>query len=110
MMNRRRRPGLTAGTGATLALHPRLRSALRTQEPITRAARSTGERLPVVGLGRAAMYSQVARSRDHSARRDVLRTMAERGGTALDTAPAYGASEQVTSHITSELGVTDGVF
>jgi aryl-alcohol dehydrogenase-like predicted oxidoreductase len=110
MMNRRQWLGLTAGAGAALALDPRLLSALRTSDLITRAVPSTGERLPLVGLGSSATFAQVARSEDYSALRDVLRTMTERGATVFDTAPAYGASEQVAGDIASELGITDRVF
>jgi aryl-alcohol dehydrogenase-like predicted oxidoreductase len=110
MINRRQWLGLTAGAGAALALNPRLLSALRTQELISRAVPSTGERLPVVGLGSSATFAQVARSEDYSALRDVLRAMTERGGTVFDTAPGYGASEQVAGEIAAELGITDRVF
>ena len=110
MMNRRTWLGLAAGTGAALALNPRLLSALRTRELIRRAVPSTGERLPVVGLGSSATFAQVARSEDYSALRDVLRTLTERGGTVFDTAPGYGASEQVAGDIAAELGISDRVF
>jgi aryl-alcohol dehydrogenase-like predicted oxidoreductase len=109
-MNRRQWLGLTAGAGAALALDPRLLSALRTQDLISRAVPSTGEHLPIVGLGSSATFAQVARSEDYSALRDVLRTMTERGGTVFDTAPGYGASEQVAGDIAAELGITDPVF
>lgn len=110
MMNRRQWLGLSAGAGAALILNPHLVSALRTQELIRRAVPSTGERLPVVGLGSSATFSQVARSEDYSALRDVLRTMTEKGSIVFDTAPSYGASEQVAGDIASELGVTDRIF
>jgi aryl-alcohol dehydrogenase-like predicted oxidoreductase len=110
MMNRRTWLGITAGAGAALALNPRLLSAFRAQELIKRAVPSSGERLPLVGLGSSATFSQVARSQDYSALRDVLRTMTERGGTVFDTAPAYGASEQVAGDIAAGLGSTDRIF
>jgi aryl-alcohol dehydrogenase-like predicted oxidoreductase len=110
MMNRRQWLGLTAGAGAALALNPRLLSALRTKELISRAVPSTGELLPVVGLGSSATFAQVARSEDYSALRDVLRTMTERGGIVFDTAPGYGVSEQVAGDIAAELGISERVF
>jgi aryl-alcohol dehydrogenase-like predicted oxidoreductase len=110
MMNRRQWLGLTAGAGAALALDPRILSALRTQDLISRAVPSTGERLPLIGLGSSATFSQVARSEDYSALRDVMRTMIERNGTVFDTAPGYGASEQVAGDIAAELGITDRIF
>lgn len=109
-MNRRQWLGLTAGASAALALDPRLLSALGTQELIRRAVPSSGERLPVIGLGSSATFAQVARGQDYSALRDVLRTMTERGGTVFDTAPGYGASEQVAGDIAAELGITNRVF
>jgi aryl-alcohol dehydrogenase-like predicted oxidoreductase len=109
-MNRRHWLGLTAGAGAALALNPRLLSALRTQELISRAVPSTGQRVPVVGLGSSATFAAAARSEDYSGLRDVLRAMAERGGTVFDTAPGYGASEQVAGDIAAELGITDRIF
>jgi aryl-alcohol dehydrogenase-like predicted oxidoreductase len=109
-MNRRQWLGLTAGAGAALALNPRLLSALQTQQLISRAVPSSGERLPVVGLGSSATFSQVARSEDYSTLREVLRTMAERGGTVFDTAPGYGASEQVAGDIAADLGLSDRIF
>jgi aryl-alcohol dehydrogenase-like predicted oxidoreductase len=109
-MNRRHWLGLTAGAGAALALNPRLLSALRTQELISRAVPSTGQRVPVVGLGSSATFAAAARSEDYPGLRDVLRAMAERGGTVFDTAPGYGASEQVAGDIAAELGITDRIF
>jgi aryl-alcohol dehydrogenase-like predicted oxidoreductase len=110
MMNRRQWLGLTAGASAALALNTRLLSALRTKELITRAVPSSGQRLPIVGLGSSATFAQVARSEDYSALRAVLRTMAEQGATVFDTAPSYGASEQVAGDIASELGLNDRIF
>jgi aryl-alcohol dehydrogenase-like predicted oxidoreductase len=109
-MNRRKWIGLTAGAGAALAMNPRLLSALGRQELLTRAVPSSGERLPMVGLGSSATFSQVARTEDYSALRDVMRTLVDRGGSVFDTAPSYGASEQVAGDIAAELGITDRVF
>jgi aryl-alcohol dehydrogenase-like predicted oxidoreductase len=112
MISRRKWLGLTAGAGAALTLDPRLLHALRVpqRQLITRAIPSTGERLPLVGLGSSATFAQVARSEDVSALRDVLHTMIEAGGTVFDTAPSYGASEEVAGNIARELGITDRVF
>jgi aryl-alcohol dehydrogenase-like predicted oxidoreductase len=110
MVTRREWLGLTLGAGAALALDPGLLRALERQELITRAIPSTGERVPIVGLGSSATFSQVARSEDVSALRDVLRTMVDMGGTVFDTAPSYGASEEVSGAIAAELDITERVF
>jgi aryl-alcohol dehydrogenase-like predicted oxidoreductase len=112
MVTRREWLGRTLTAGAALALDPRQLAAWATPQAqlLTRAIPSTGERLPLVGLGSSATFAQVARSEDYSALREVLRTMTERGGTVFDTAPAYGASEQVSGDIAAELGITDRIF
>ena len=99
---------MAAGAGA-LALDP---LPLLAAEPglVTRAIPSTGERLPVIGLGSSATFSQVARGEDVTALRAVLSRMVELGGTVFDTAPAYGASEEVAGRIAQELGIAKRLF
>ena len=101
---------LTAGGGAALALTPDLLASLARQEVIARAIPATGEMVPVLGLGSAATFSRVARSEDVSAIRAVLQTFVDNGGTVFDTAPGYGASEQVAGDVANELGFRDRIF
>jgi aryl-alcohol dehydrogenase-like predicted oxidoreductase len=101
---------MTLGAGGALALRPELLQAIQQGQLIKRAIPSTGEMLPVVGLGTSATFSTVARSEDFSALREVMRAMLDNGATVFDTAPIYGASEQVGGTIASELGITDRVF
>lgn len=105
-----------AGAGSLLALDP---GALLAQERkanggdgdlITRPIPSTGERLPIVGLGSSATFAQVARSEDVTALKAVLEQMTQLGGTVFDTAPAYGASEEVAGRIAQGLGIAKGLF
>jgi aryl-alcohol dehydrogenase-like predicted oxidoreductase len=98
-----------AGAGGLLALGPRAALASEARL-ITRAIPSTGERLPIVGLGSSATFARVARSEDVSALRAVLGKMVELGGTVFDTAPAYGASEEVAGRIAQELGIAKQLF
>jgi aryl-alcohol dehydrogenase-like predicted oxidoreductase len=119
MVNRREWLGLTLGAGAALALQPGCASmpggtgspAASTVDPLLRRAiPSTGELVPIVGLGSSATFSQVARREDLDALREVFRTMVDMGGRVFDTAPGYGASEEVAGRITHELGITDRIF
>jgi aryl-alcohol dehydrogenase-like predicted oxidoreductase len=98
-----------AGAGGVLALAPRAVLAAQAKL-ITRAIPSTGEQLPIVGLGSSATFSQVAQSEDVAALRAVLKQMADLGGTVFDTAPGYGASEEVAGRIAQELGLAEKLF
>ena len=120
MPSRREWIALTSGASAALAfdLEPLLAQAnsrvpsaeRRVPSPITRPIPSSGELVPVVGLGSAATFSEAARAEDVSAIRDVLKTMFDLGGTVFDTAPSYGASEEVAGSLVNELGLADKVF
>ena len=110
MYSRRQWLGRTLGIGAALAFEPRWLHALQQGQLLTRPVPSTGEQLPLVGLGSSATFSQVARSEDYSALREVLSALVENGGRVFDTAPSYGASEEVAGEIANELGITDRIF
>jgi aryl-alcohol dehydrogenase-like predicted oxidoreductase len=77
---------------------------------IRRRIPKTGEEIPVVGLGSSATFRTVAQSEDITALRGVLQTLVENGGTVFDTAPGYGASEEVAGRIVQELDIADDVF
>lgn len=77
---------------------------------ISRAIPKTGEMLPMIGLGSSATFASMARSEDARALRDVLKTLVDHGGRVFDTAPGYGASEQVAGDIANELGIRDRIF
>lgn len=95
MITRRDMLGLTLGAGAALTLRPSLLQGLVPSRAslITRAIPSSGEEIPLVGLGSSATFAQVARSDDVTVLTEVFHTLAELGGRVFDTAPSYGASE-----------------
>ena len=109
MYTRREWLKLTAAAGTALAIHPRLLQA-QDAPMITRAVPSTGEELPIIGLGSSATFSSVARSDDVTALRNVLTALLDNGGTLFDTAPSYGASEEVAGAIINEIDARDRVF
>jgi aryl-alcohol dehydrogenase-like predicted oxidoreductase len=110
MISRRDWLRATATTGAALALDPSMLRALQSRELMTRVIPGTSERIPVVGLGSSATFSQVARGEDLDAIRDVLSTLIQEGGRLFDTAPGYGASEEVAGRIANELGLQNDIF
>ncbi len=110
MVSRRDWLRITAGAGAALGLNPRVLEAIQSQEIITRAIPSTGERLPAVGLGGANTFSRVARREDFDAVGGVLRALLDGGGSVFDTAAGYGASEEVSGRVAEELRIAEGIF
>jgi aryl-alcohol dehydrogenase-like predicted oxidoreductase len=109
MLTRRDYLALTAQLGAALALPLRL-SAQAAAPLITRAIPKTGEQLPIVGLGSSATFSQIAGAADVEAIRAVFTTLLEHGGKVFDTAPGYGASEEVAAKAVRELDVGAKLF
>jgi aryl-alcohol dehydrogenase-like predicted oxidoreductase len=77
---------------------------------MTRPIPKTGEQVPIVGLGSSATFSQVAGAADTEAIKSVFTAMLEQGGTVFDTAPGYGASEEVAAKAVNDLGARDRVF
>jgi len=75
---------------------------------ITRPIPSTGEQLPVVGLG-TNNYG-VSTREEMAPLREVLRQMPGLGGTVIDTAPGYRRSEIVLGELMAELGNRDQFF
>lgn len=110
MLTRRAYLKNAALLGAACTLPSQLLHAFESSELIRRAIPKSGEKLPVVGLGSSATFRQVAQSEDISALRSVLETMFDNGGTVFDTAPSYGASEEVAGRIVQEIGNTEKVF
>jgi aryl-alcohol dehydrogenase-like predicted oxidoreductase len=75
---------------------------------ITKAIPSTGELLPVVGLG-TNQYSVTA-PEEIAARREVLENFPKLGAKVVDTARGYGESEVVIGNLLKELGNRDQIF
>jgi aryl-alcohol dehydrogenase-like predicted oxidoreductase len=101
------------GCAATLAATALPGAALATaSDPVaallTRPIPSTGERLPVIGLGTNA-YG-VTDPADFASRQAVVARLLELGGKVIDTARAYGDSELVIGRILADLEARDRVF
>jgi aryl-alcohol dehydrogenase-like predicted oxidoreductase len=98
-----RRDVLLAGIagGVALALHaPRAQSAQAA--PILKAIPSSGEKIPVIGLGTNA-YG-VTDAAELASRKEVLQRMSGLGGRVIDTAAGYGKSEDVIGELLTSLG------
>ena len=104
-----RRAFLRTLAGSTaLLLAPR--SAHADAALITRVVPSTGEALPVVGLGSWITFNvgDDRAARDECA--DVMRAFFAAGGRMIDSSPMYGSSQQVIGYGLHKLGVPAALF
>ena len=75
----------------------------------TRIIPSTGEKLPVVGLGTWQSFD-VASAAAHPNLSRVLTGLQAAGATVIDSSPMYGRSEGVIGDLTAALAGRDGYF
>jgi aryl-alcohol dehydrogenase-like predicted oxidoreductase len=84
-------------------------AAAQVATPImTRPIPSSGERLPVVGLGTDEYYSGAQGQSEALAA--VVRTLVEGGGSVVDTSSDYGASETLISAVLTEGALRPRIF
>src|SRR5687767_3386008 len=107
MVNRREFLRITVGTGAALALTPDLLRALQESggKLIQRAIPTSGEMLPVIGLGRGW-----SKSVDHAAIKEAIKTLVDNGGRVLDTVHGDDTARQVAGTSAIGLGIQDKIF
>ena len=101
-----RRDILKLGAGA--AASALARAAQGAPELTTRPIPSSGERLPVVGIG-TNRYG-IGPEAEIAPLRETLKTFAAAGGKLIDTAPLYGSSELVLGKLIAELGIRRQLF
>jgi aryl-alcohol dehydrogenase-like predicted oxidoreductase len=76
---------------------------------ITKPIPSSGERVPVVGLG-TNVYGRENTPEELARLKTVISRMAEVGGKVIDTAHGYGRSEETLGQILADLGARDKFF
>jgi diketogulonate reductase-like aldo/keto reductase len=108
MIDRRALLASLAATGAAAAL-PRL-AAAQTGPLLTRRVPSSGEQLPLVGLGswRTFNVGNDPVTRDSCA--GVMRTFFAGGGRMIDSSPMYGSSQDVIGYGLNKLDAFGKVF
>ena len=95
MINRRRILQITATTLAlqSLRLHAAGDNAEPARELIQRAIPSTGEMLPVMGMGTSRTFDTSDSSSSLAKLGAVMQAFFEGGGKVIDSSPMYGAAE-----------------
>ena len=102
---------LSAGAGAlALGTWSGIGRAAQTVEPMTRRIPSTGEALPVVGLGTWITFNVGADRAALAACTDVVRAFFADGGRMIDSSPMYGSSQATIGHALAHLGRPASLF
>src|SRR5690606_9983351 len=76
----------------------------------TRAIPSTGQQLPVIGMGSSGSFEVGADAAARNPLKEVLRRFFAAGATLIDTAPSYGSAEAVIGDLLAELGLRSRAF
>jgi aryl-alcohol dehydrogenase-like predicted oxidoreductase len=72
---------------------------------LTRAIPSTGEPIPLIGLGTWQTFDVGSSAAERSPLEAVLRRFVDSGGRLIDSSPMYGRAEEVVGDLSTRLGV-----
>jgi diketogulonate reductase-like aldo/keto reductase len=108
-----RRAGLirlaALSAGAAACTWP-LRSQAAVAAPITRAIPSSGEAIPVVGLGSWITFNVGQDMAGLAASTAVIRAFLAGGGRMIDSSPMYGSAQATIGHALAALGSPKAVW
>jgi diketogulonate reductase-like aldo/keto reductase len=79
-------------------------------EGITRQIPSSGERIPVIGMGTWQTFDEGRSSSARARLRNVLQTFFDRGGRLIDSSPMYGRSELVVGELLPQINPRPPLF
>jgi len=108
-VNRREAIQLISCATAGAFLMPSL-WAFKTNAIMKRKIPSSGEELPVVGLGTWETFDVGNDPKQRLQLAEVLKEMKALGSTVIDSSPMYGSSEKVVGDLTTQLKIQDSFF
>jgi diketogulonate reductase-like aldo/keto reductase len=77
---------------------------------LARTIRSTGEAIPVVGVGTWQAFDVGDNAAELAERRQVLEILFAAGGKVIDSSPMYGRAEAVTGKLLRDMGAREKAF
>jgi diketogulonate reductase-like aldo/keto reductase len=94
------------------AMTPLASSWLPAQDakPLRRSIPSTGELMPIVGLGTWQTFDVSDSDEERAPLKEVLKNLIAKGGSVVDSSPMYGRSEEVVGDLSTELKLNDKLF
>lgn len=82
----------------------------RAPSPLTRRIPSSGENLPVIGLGTWQTFDVGPSPAERAPLEEVLREFAALGGKLIDSSPMYGNAEEAAGDLAAKLGLRPRLF
>ena len=109
-MNVNRRTVIKAGIGFGAAMLLRPAGAMAQTPLIQKPIPSSGETLPVIGIGTARRYEEIRNDAEKAPLRETIRQFQALGGKVIDSSPSYGTAEAVVGELVEDLKVRDSLF
>jgi diketogulonate reductase-like aldo/keto reductase len=118
-MQRRTVLAMMAGAGSLASvslqsafarLEPSIKSPINVPVMLKRKIPSTGELLPVIGIGTWQTFDVAGDAQSRAPLEEVLREFVALGGKVIDSSPMYGRSEDVAGEVISKLKLRDKLF
>ena len=111
-MHLNRRSFLKAGVGVGAAWMGLPCTSLRAQSAslLQKKIPSSGESIPIIGLGTARRYEEVKTQAEKTPLRETLLKFKEVGLKVIDSSPSYGTAEAVVGEIVDDLKIRDALF
>jgi aryl-alcohol dehydrogenase-like predicted oxidoreductase len=95
--------------GASLLVRPQQAKA-QSQSLIQKKIPSSGEAIPIIGIGTARRYEAVKSDGEKVPLRETIRQFQALGGRVIDSSPSYGTAEAVVGELVDGLKVRDSLF
>jgi diketogulonate reductase-like aldo/keto reductase len=108
-VTRREAAKVIGGTAAGLLLPVTTRAASESSAMLTRAIPSSGEKLPVIGLGTWQAFDVDLTADSRRQLEEVLSLFVKFGGRVIDSSPMYGRAEAVIGDLTASLRLRDSL-
>lgn len=110
-MNLSRRHSLKLiGTGASALAFAPARGFAQEAKGVMKKIPSSGEELPVIGMGTWRSFNVGSDNVLRDARTEVLKTFFANGGGMVDNSPMYGSAREVVGYALKKIGIPKTLF
>ncbi len=106
-----RRSIIKAGIGFSASLFARPVDVFAQAQPLLqKKIPSSGESIPIIGIGTARRYEEVKSDAEKVPLRETIRQFQALGGKVIDSSPSYGTAEAVVGELVDGLKIRDSLF